>query len=89
MESTPPAEMKARLEGTDSVTRSTMRTDVSLVLSETGSQGTDLEYRADVQIGGRMAILGDMVVRAAAAAIAAEFARRLRSQIEQSGSVPS
>jgi uncharacterized protein len=81
VESTPPSEMKARIEGTDSITKSTMKTGVTLRLAESGS-GTDLTYQANVQIGGRMAILGDMVVRAAAAAIAAEFARRLRSQLE-------
>ena len=36
-----------------------------------------MNYRADVQIKGRLAILGDMVLRATATLILKEFARRL------------
>jgi carbon monoxide dehydrogenase subunit G len=40
-----------------------------------------MEYRADVKIKGRLAILGDMVLRATATLILQEFARRLRKAL--------
>ncbi len=36
-----------------------------------------MKYSADVKINGRLAILGDMVLRATATLILKEFARRL------------
>jgi len=36
-----------------------------------------MDYKADVKIKGRLAILGDMVLRATATLILQEFARRL------------
>jgi carbon monoxide dehydrogenase subunit G len=40
-----------------------------------------MNYRADVQIKGRLAILGDMVLRATATLILQEFARRLNKAL--------
>jgi hypothetical protein len=36
-----------------------------------------MDYRADVKIKGRLAILGDMILRATATLILQEFSRRL------------
>src|SRR5581483_11397808 len=46
---------------------------------------TALAYRATVEVKGRLAILGDMVLRATAALMMEEATRRLRAQLEAPG----
>ena len=82
VESDPPREMIAVLDGTDSVTRSTITSDVRMTLAPMAESQTQMAYRADVQIKGRLAILGDMVLRSTATLILEEFMRRLRQQVE-------
>jgi carbon monoxide dehydrogenase subunit G len=94
VESTPPTapvyrdehgtgRMVVRTEGTDSVTKSKMSGDLSLSLDEPAPSRTELNYRASVEIKGRLAILGDMVMRATATLLLEEFARRLRGRLEK------
>jgi carbon monoxide dehydrogenase subunit G len=66
-----------RTEGTDSVTQSTVNADMTMDLLRVAADKTQMNYRADVKIKGRLAILGDMVLRATATLILQEFARRL------------
>lgn len=82
VESSPPSLMVVRTEGTDSVTKSTMSGDLNLILAEPEANRTELSYRANVAIKGRLAILGDMVLRATATLLLEEFARRLRRRLE-------
>ena len=77
VESQPPDQMVVRTEGTDSVTKSTINTDMTVDLRKLADDKTQMEYRADVKIKGRLAILGDMVLRATATLILQEFTRRL------------
>jgi carbon monoxide dehydrogenase subunit G len=77
VESQPPDQMVVRTEGTDSVTKSTVNTDMTVDLRKLAEDKTQMEYRADVKIKGRLAILGDMVLRATATLILQEFSRRL------------
>lgn len=88
VDSCPPRELVAEVEGTDSVTKSTLRMDVTMTLEPVGDAATEMAYRAVVDIRGRLAILGDMVLRATASLILEEFAKRLRAQLEGSGSPP-
>lgn len=81
VESRPPKDLVVTMEGKDSVTGSTVRADVTLTLTEPRESQTEMKYRADVNIQGRLAIIGDMVLRAAANLILAEFARRFRSRV--------
>jgi hypothetical protein len=78
VESRPPEQMVVRTEGTDSVTKSTVNADMTVELREVAGDKSELDYQADVRIKGRLAILGDMVLRATATLILQEFARRLR-----------
>lgn len=78
-----PQSMKAVVEGTDSVTKSTMVSEVRLTLDECGPQETALAYEATVDVKGRLAILGDMVLRATAAVMLEEFTKRLRERVER------
>jgi carbon monoxide dehydrogenase subunit G len=82
IESNPPTELAARVEGTDSVTKSTLTSDVNMTLTALDANRTELTQRANVEIKGRLAILGDMVVRATASLLLEEFGKRLRQQLE-------
>ena len=82
LESAPPTELTARVQGTDSVTKSVLESDVVMTLVETGAGTTDFSYRAAVTIKGRLAILGEMVLRATASLILEEFARRLQREFQ-------
>jgi carbon monoxide dehydrogenase subunit G len=81
VESRPPEQMIVRTEGTDSVTKSTLSADMTLDLRGVMDSKTEMAYRADVNIKGRLAILGDMVLRATATLILQEFARRLQKGV--------
>ena len=77
VESRPPDQLAVRTEGTDSVTKSTVNADMTVDLREISANKTEMDYRADIKIKGRLAILGDMVLRATATLILQEFTRRL------------
>lgn len=81
IESRSPEQMVVRTEGTDSVTKSTVNADMTMNLVRAADDKTEMNYRADVQIKGRLAILGDMVLRATATLILQEFARRLNKAL--------
>jgi hypothetical protein len=81
VESRPPEQMVVRTEGTDSVTKSTVNADMTVDLLRLSEQKTQMDYRADVKINGRLAILGDMVLRTTATLILQEFTRRLRREV--------
>ena len=86
LESRPPQQMLVRTEGTDSVTKSTVNADMTVDLRKLAEDKTEMDYRADVKIKGRLAILGDMVLRATATLILQEFARRLHKGLgDQAG----
>jgi carbon monoxide dehydrogenase subunit G len=78
LESRPPEQMVVRTEGTDSVTKSTVNADMTVDLSAVSDTKSQMDYKADVKIKGRLGILGDMVLRATATLILQEFTKRLR-----------
>lgn len=82
VESIPPKELVVRSEGTDSVTKSIMNVKMTVALTEPVANRTELGYHANVEIKGRLAILGDMVLRATAVLLLEEFSRRLRKELE-------
>ena len=82
MESDTPTELKAHVEGTDSLTKSTMTADITMTLAALEVDRTELAYRAVVEVQGRLAIIGDMVLRATGAQVIAEFFKRLRERVE-------
>jgi len=77
LESRPPEQMVVQTEGTDSVTKSIVNADMTVDLRSISDTKSQMEYKADIRIKGRLAILGDMVLRATATLILQEFARRL------------
>jgi uncharacterized protein len=82
VESTPPSEMVTELNGTDSVTKSKVHSSTRMTLCALQEKQTDLLYDSTVDIQGRLAILGDMVMRATATLILEEFANRVRRELE-------
>ena len=74
--------LKVKIEGKDSVTSSSLTANVDARLERASEEQTDLTYRAEVEIKGRLAILGDMIIRATASLILDEFAKRLRAALE-------
>jgi carbon monoxide dehydrogenase subunit G len=81
LESWPPEQMVVHTEGTDSVTKSTVNADMNVDLRSISETKSQMDYRADVKIQGRLGILGDMVLRATATLILQEFTRRLRKAL--------
>jgi uncharacterized protein len=77
VDSRPPEQMVVRTEGTDSVTKSTVNADMTVDLHAVSERKSQMDYKADVKIKGRLGILGDMVLRATATLILQEFTRRL------------
>ena len=87
VESQPPDQMVVRTEGTDSVTKSTVNADMTVDLRKLTDNKTQMDYKADIKIKGRLAILGDMVLRATATLILQEFTRRLHKGLGDQATV--
>lgn len=81
LESRPPEQMVVHTEGSDSVTKSTVNADMTVDLRSISETKSQMDYRADVKIQGRLGILGDMVLRATATLILQEFTRRLHKAL--------
>jgi uncharacterized protein len=81
-EADPPAALEANVDGRDSMTGSAVHTHVAVRLEEPEAGRTRFVYRADVAIKGRLAIVGDMVMRATANLIFTQFSRCLGSRLE-------
>jgi carbon monoxide dehydrogenase subunit G len=77
-----PGDLVVAVEGHDTVTKSRLEMEVRAALTEAVRGATNLAYRADVRIKGRLAILGEMVLRATAGMMIGEVTKCLRSQLE-------
>ena len=82
VDSEAPVRLSAQVEGTDTLTNSTMTADIHMQLAEAGSGETEVTYESEVKIKGRLAIIGDMVIRATGAQVIEEFFKRLRERVE-------
>ncbi|MCH2532738.1 MAG: carbon monoxide dehydrogenase subunit G [Dehalococcoidia bacterium] len=81
VEADEPTHLKAEVEGKDSLTNSTMTAEITMDLSPLNDD-TELSYFSEVKIKGRLAIIGDMVIRATGAQVIEEFFKRLRERVE-------
>jgi carbon monoxide dehydrogenase subunit G len=77
-----PTDLEVETSGTDSLTRSTLIATVTAEVESPAADRSVLVYHADVRISGRLAILGDMVLRATAGVIIGEVAKCLRRTLE-------
>jgi len=87
LESRPPEQMVVRTEGMDTVTKSAVNADMTVDLRRVSDRQSQMEYKADIRIQGRLAILGDMVLRATATLILQEFTRRLHKGLGEAARV--
>ena len=85
VESRPPEQMVVRTEGTDTVTKSMVNADMTVDLYALSDTKSQMDYKADVKIKGRLGILGDMVLRATATLILQEFTKRLHQGLGGQG----
>lgn len=77
-----PNHLVVDVEGTDSMTRSRVVAHIEAGLSSPDDSMTTLAYRATVTTKGRLAIIGDMVLRATAGVMIAQVTRCLRTRLE-------
>ncbi len=77
-----PSDLVVEVEGTDSMTRSRVVAHIEAGVGSTDTGATTLAYRATVTTKGRLAIIGDMVLRATAGVLIGEVTKCLRSRLE-------
>lgn len=80
-----PDRLVVDVEGTDSMTKSRVLAHIEAAVGQSGLT-TTLTYRADVTTKGRLAIIGDMVLRAAAGVMIGQVTRCLRDRLEEGDS---
>lgn len=76
-------DLEVRLEGMDSVTKSRLEATVAASLTSTHPSQSSLAYTARISVSGRLAILGEMILRATAGLMITEVTRCLRARLEQ------
>jgi carbon monoxide dehydrogenase subunit G len=81
VDSQPLEALAARVHGTDSVTHSAVEADMQMRLAPLAAQQTQLRYETTVEVNGRLALLGDMLLRATGTVMLREFGARLRRQL--------
>jgi carbon monoxide dehydrogenase subunit G len=79
--STFPDDLEVQVEGIDSVTKSRLVATIRASLTQSAGT-TTLAYDAVVTVKGRLAILGEMMLRATAGLMITQVTRCLRSQLE-------
>lgn len=77
-----PDDLVVKVTGLDSVTKSRLEMDATIVLSEPEAGRTQLAYRSNVAVKGRLAILGEMVLRATAGMMIGQVTRCIRDRLE-------
>jgi len=82
IESDPRKELVAHFDGSDSVTKSAVTGDTTVTLVALDAARTQLSYQSTVKVAGRLAILGEIVLRATGDLLLRETTERLRTRIE-------
>lgn len=84
-----PTALEVETVGTDSITNGPLRASVTASLESPAPGRSVLVYRANVTVGGRLAILGEMVLRATAGALIGQLVTCLRARLEDAPSEPA
>jgi carbon monoxide dehydrogenase subunit G len=77
----PPSHLEGEMSGTDSVTGSRVTASVKADLGPAADDATTFAYVADVKVSGRLAIVGETVLRATAGVIFSRFAACLQDRL--------
>jgi uncharacterized protein len=83
--STFPTDLVVGISGVDSITRSRVRIGVDAALEVRAAAVTRMEYVMSVNVEGRLAILGEMILRATAGAVIGQVTACMRSRLEGTG----
>lgn len=75
-------DLVVEVEGTDSMTKSRVLAHIEATVLATGPRATTVTYRATVSTKGRLAIIGDMFLRATAGVMIGQVTRCLRDRLE-------
>ena len=81
-ESTFPTALVVELSGVDSVTKSQLVATVQSSAEVLDAERTRLAYTAVINVKGRLAILGDMILRATASVMIGELVKCLKARLE-------
>jgi carbon monoxide dehydrogenase subunit G len=81
-DSTFPTSLLVRLSGVDSVTRSQLVATVQSSAEVLAAERTRLAYSAVIDVKGRLAIIGDMILRATASVMIGELVKCLKARLE-------
>jgi carbon monoxide dehydrogenase subunit G len=81
-----PTDLQVETAGTDSITNSPLRASITAWLESPARDRTVLAYRASVTVGGRLAILGEMVLRATAGVLIGDLVKCLQARLETTAS---
>ncbi len=77
-----PSDLMVQMNGTDSVTKSQLVATVQASLEQLDPERTALAYSATINVKGRLAILGDMILRATASVMIGELLKCLKARLE-------
>lgn len=77
-----PGDLVVEVEGTDSMTNSRVVARIEAALTPDSADLTTVSYAATITTKGRLAIIGDMVLRATAGVLIGQVTRCLRSRLE-------
>ena len=83
VEKRPPEFMKIQMDGKDTITKSKIRVTATVELVETDGGVVAVIGRADVDVLGALGKYGQGVADKKAAEVGAEFAERMRAQVER------
>jgi carbon monoxide dehydrogenase subunit G len=78
-----PGDLGVSVGGVDSVTKSRLEAVIAAGLSGSAEGPTRLTYSAVIKVKGRLAILGEMMLRATASLMIGQVTKCLRSQLER------
>lgn len=78
-----PGDLGVSVGGVDSVTKSRLEALITAGLSGSAEGPTRLTYSAVIKVKGRLAILGEMMLRATASLMIGQVTKCLRSQLER------
>ncbi len=74
--------IKAKAAGKDSKIAASMKQQIDLQLKEVAGEGTELNFKTDVSILGKLATLGHWIIKKKADEVMEQFVTRMKAQVE-------
>jgi carbon monoxide dehydrogenase subunit G len=76
--------IKAKAAGKDSSLAASLKADIDLKLKDVSEQGTELDFKTDVNMVGKLATLGHWIIKKKADETMTYFVDRIKAQLEKS-----